>query len=97
MILPLGSDPTPARLYEELSNQCPTPFQWKFDRTKLAALLARLRPVTGSEDASAPASRRQRNLIINYETSTSAAHRNCLASLARGNMVFLQAVSFQRP
>jgi hypothetical protein len=29
-------------LYEELSNQCPTPFQWKFDRTKLAALLAKI-------------------------------------------------------
>ena len=27
-------------LYEELSNQHPTPFQWKFDRTKLTALLA---------------------------------------------------------
>lgn len=25
-------------LYEELSHQGPTPFQWKFDRTKLAAL-----------------------------------------------------------
>ena len=29
-------------LYEELSNQHPTPFQWKFDRTKLTALLAKL-------------------------------------------------------
>jgi len=29
-------------LYEELSNQNPAPFQWKFDRTKLAALLAKL-------------------------------------------------------
>jgi hypothetical protein len=29
-------------LYEELSNQNPTPFQWKFDRTKLTALLAKL-------------------------------------------------------
>jgi hypothetical protein len=29
-------------LYEELSNQHPTPFQWKFDRTKLAALLAKI-------------------------------------------------------
>jgi hypothetical protein len=29
-------------LYEELSNQSPTPFQWKFDRTKLAALLAKI-------------------------------------------------------
>jgi DDE superfamily endonuclease len=29
-------------LYEELSNQTPTPFQWKFDRTKLAALLAKI-------------------------------------------------------
>ena len=29
-------------LYEALSNQNPTPFQWKFDRTKLTALLAKL-------------------------------------------------------
>jgi hypothetical protein len=29
-------------LYEELSNQNPTPFQWKFDRTKLSALLAKI-------------------------------------------------------
>jgi hypothetical protein len=29
-------------LYEELSNQSPTPFQWKFDRSKLAALLAKI-------------------------------------------------------
>ena len=29
-------------LYEELSNQSPMPFQWKFDRTKLAALLAKI-------------------------------------------------------
>jgi hypothetical protein len=29
-------------LYEELSNQNPTPFQWKFDRTKLTALLAKV-------------------------------------------------------
>ena len=29
-------------LYEELSNQHPTPFQWKFDRTKLTALLAKI-------------------------------------------------------
>ena len=29
-------------LYEELSNQNPTPFQWKFDRAKLTALLAKL-------------------------------------------------------
>lgn len=29
-------------LYEELSNQNPVPFQWKFDRTKLTALLAKL-------------------------------------------------------
>jgi hypothetical protein len=28
-------------LYEELSNQNPTPFQWKFDRTKLTTLLAK--------------------------------------------------------
>jgi hypothetical protein len=29
-------------LYEGLSNQSPTPFQWKFDRTKLATLLAKI-------------------------------------------------------
>ena len=29
-------------LYEDLSNQCPTPFQWKFDRTKLLVLLAKI-------------------------------------------------------
>jgi hypothetical protein len=29
-------------LYEELSNQSPTPFQWKFDRSKLTALLAKI-------------------------------------------------------
>jgi hypothetical protein len=29
-------------LYEEISNQNPTPFQWKFDRTKLTALLAKI-------------------------------------------------------
>ncbi len=29
-------------LYEELSNQDPTPFRWKFDRTKLSQLLAKL-------------------------------------------------------
>lgn len=29
-------------LYEELSNQSPTPFQWKFDRTRLIALLAKI-------------------------------------------------------
>jgi DDE superfamily endonuclease len=29
-------------LYEELSNQHPTPFQWKFDRIKLTALLAKI-------------------------------------------------------
>jgi hypothetical protein len=29
-------------LYEALSNQSPRPFQWKFDRTKLAALLAKI-------------------------------------------------------
>jgi hypothetical protein len=28
--------------YEELSNQNPTPFQWKFNRTKLNALLAKI-------------------------------------------------------
>jgi hypothetical protein len=30
------------RLYEELSNQTPRPFSWKFDRAKLAEFLARL-------------------------------------------------------
>lgn len=29
-------------LYEKLSNQCPKPFAWKFDRNKLADLLARI-------------------------------------------------------
>jgi len=29
-------------LYEELSNQSPTPFRWKFDRAKLMALLAKI-------------------------------------------------------
>lgn len=29
-------------LYEELSNQTPSPFQWKFDRTKLTVLLAKI-------------------------------------------------------
>ena len=29
-------------LYEELSNQHPTPFQWKFDRAKLTAWLVKL-------------------------------------------------------
>jgi hypothetical protein len=29
-------------LYEALSNQHPTPFQWKFDRTKLTTLLAKI-------------------------------------------------------
>jgi hypothetical protein len=28
--------------YEELSNQRPTPFQWKFDQVKLLALLAKI-------------------------------------------------------
>jgi hypothetical protein len=28
-------------LYEALSNQSPKPFQWKFDRTKLTALLTK--------------------------------------------------------
>ena len=28
--------------YEELSNQHPTPFQWKFDRPKLTALFAKI-------------------------------------------------------
>jgi DDE superfamily endonuclease len=30
-------------LYEELSNQRPTPFQWKFDRTALVTLLAKIK------------------------------------------------------
>ena len=30
------------RLYEELTNRCPRPFDWRFDRRKLAALLQRL-------------------------------------------------------
>jgi hypothetical protein len=29
-------------LYEDLSNQCPTPFQWQFDRIQLTTLLAKL-------------------------------------------------------
>ena len=29
-------------LYEELSNRTPAPFQWKFDRAKLAALVAKI-------------------------------------------------------
>ena len=29
-------------LYEELANQNPTPLQWKFDRTKLTALFAKI-------------------------------------------------------
>jgi hypothetical protein len=29
-------------LYENLSNQCPTPFAWKFNRSQLADLLARI-------------------------------------------------------
>ena len=29
-------------LYEELSNQSPTPFQWTFDRTKLTVWLAKI-------------------------------------------------------
>ena len=29
-------------LYEELSNQSPTPFQWQFDRAKLTTLLAKI-------------------------------------------------------
>ena len=28
--------------YEELSNRSPMPFQWKFDRTKLMTLLAKI-------------------------------------------------------
>jgi DDE superfamily endonuclease len=31
-------------LYEEFSNQSPKPFLWKFDRTKLASLLAKIEP-----------------------------------------------------
>jgi hypothetical protein len=47
-------------LYEELSNQNPTPFQWQFDRAKLTALLAKIEacpraltetPFTCSEEA----------------------------------------------
>jgi hypothetical protein len=30
-------------LYEDLSNQRPTPFQWKFDRTKLVTLLTKIK------------------------------------------------------
>ena len=33
---------TRLRLYEELTNQKPRPFNWKFDRKKLAAFLQRL-------------------------------------------------------
>jgi hypothetical protein len=29
-------------LYEELSNRSPRPFAWKFDRVKLAALMAKM-------------------------------------------------------
>ena len=29
-------------MYEKLSNQSPTPFQWQFDRTKLIALLTKI-------------------------------------------------------
>jgi hypothetical protein len=29
-------------LYETLCNRCPRPFQWKFDRAKLAALLVKI-------------------------------------------------------
>lgn len=29
-------------LYEELANQQPAPFQWKFDRAKLSAWLAKI-------------------------------------------------------
>jgi hypothetical protein len=32
------------RLYEELTNKKPTPFQWKFDRAKLSRFLDRLSP-----------------------------------------------------
>lgn len=47
-------------LYEELSNQNPTPFQWKFDRHKLSILLAKIEaheqilaesPLSRSEEA----------------------------------------------
>ena len=30
------------RLYEELTNRCPRPFDWRFDRRKLMAFLRRL-------------------------------------------------------
>ena len=29
-------------LYEELSNRSPTPFRWKFDRTKLTVLVTKI-------------------------------------------------------
>jgi hypothetical protein len=32
------------RLYEELSNRCPKPFQWKFTRQKLEQWLQRVKP-----------------------------------------------------
>ncbi len=37
------------RLYEELSNRTPHPFQWKFDRAKLAELLKRLEAKQASQ------------------------------------------------
>jgi hypothetical protein len=38
----LEAIPLRLALYEELSNQTPTPFQWKFDRTKRTALFAKI-------------------------------------------------------
>ena len=38
----LGEVEQRLRLYEELSNQQPRPFEWKFTRVKLAAFLRRL-------------------------------------------------------
>jgi hypothetical protein len=56
-------------LYEELSNQHPTPFQWKFDRAKLTTLLAKLEVRKGSSQMlNATVWRRQHNLSINSET-----------------------------
>jgi hypothetical protein len=42
-------------LYEELSNQSPKPFQWKFDRTKLTTLLAKLAKIEARQRAIADA------------------------------------------
>jgi hypothetical protein len=35
-------------LYEELSNRSLTPFQWKFDRARMAARLARMQAAAGT-------------------------------------------------